>query len=161
MMENWAAALEATALARALRGSVWAYPLINTGHLLGVALLVGAVVPLDLRLLGAWPSIPLPHLWRVLSRVAAAGLLLAAVCGILLFATRASAYVVSPLFVAKMALVAFGVANAVGLHAVGAGKRGSAWRQSGRTPLHVRIAAGLSAAIWLAALVLGRLVGYF
>jgi hypothetical protein len=160
-MDSWAAALEATALARALRGSVWAYPLVNSGHLLGVALLVGAIVPLDLRLLGVWPGIPLPPLWRMLSRMAAIGLFLAGVCGMLLFATRATAYVDSHLFMAKMALVAIGVANAVGLHTIGAGERGAAWRQSGRPPTHVRAAAGLSAAIWLAVLVLGRLVGYF
>ena len=161
MMDSWAAALEATALARALRGSVWAYPLVNTGHLLGVAMLIGAIIPLDLRLLGVWPSVPLMPLWRVLARMAATGLFLAVVCGMLLFVTRATAYVDSHLFMLKMALAAIGVVNAVGLHTIGAGERGAAWRQSGRPPIHVRTAAGLSAVIWLAVLVLGRLVGYF
>ena len=59
MIEDWAAALEATALATGLRNSVWSYPLVNAAHILGVALLVGSIVPLDLRLLGAWRSAPL------------------------------------------------------------------------------------------------------
>lgn len=67
MIDEWAAALEATDLATTLRGSVWAYPLVNAAHILGVALLVGATVPLDLRLLGAWRSLPLGPLWRVLT----------------------------------------------------------------------------------------------
>lgn len=53
MLGQWLAALEATELARALRDSVWIYPLVNAGHILGVALLVGSIVPLDLRLLSA------------------------------------------------------------------------------------------------------------
>lgn len=52
-MEALFAALEASTWATALSGSLWVYPLINAGHLLGIALLVGAIVPMDLRLLGA------------------------------------------------------------------------------------------------------------
>ena len=70
MSPDWLVALEATALAGALRGSVWAYPLVNAAHILGVALLVRGILPLDLRLLGAW---------RVLTRMAGAGLGLAIV----------------------------------------------------------------------------------
>jgi hypothetical protein len=42
-----AAALEATAVAQFLKASRWTYPLVNAGHILGIALLVGAVVPMD------------------------------------------------------------------------------------------------------------------
>lgn len=41
----------------ALRASRWVYPLVNTGHILGLALLFGAIIPLDLRMLGFWRSI--------------------------------------------------------------------------------------------------------
>ena len=77
MIDEWAAALEATALAAALRNSVWSYPLVNAAHILGVALLVGSIVPLDLRLLGAWRSVPLPPLWGMLTRTAGAGAVIA------------------------------------------------------------------------------------
>ena len=99
MIGEWLVALEATAVAGALRGSVWAYPLVNAVHILGVALLVGAMLPLDLRLLGAWRSVPLAPLWRVLTRTASAGLGLAMVCGTLLFITRATEYAASGLFI--------------------------------------------------------------
>lgn len=161
MMDSWAAALEATTLARALRGSVWAYPLVNAGHLLGVALLVGAVVPLDLRLLGLWRPVPLSALWRVLTRTAAVGVFLAVVCGILLFVTRASAYVAADLFRIKMLVVAIGVANALMLQRFACGDRRLEGWEDTRPPGRVRAAAGLSLAAWIAALVLGRLVGYF
>ena len=81
MTPGWMAALEGSAAAGLLRGSVWAYPLINAGHILGVALLVGAIVPLDLRLFGMWRSVPPEPLWRVLRPAAGFGLGLAMVCG--------------------------------------------------------------------------------
>lgn len=152
-MGEWLAALEATGLAQALRHSTWAYPLVNAAHLLGVALLLGAIVPLDLRLLGAWPGVPLAPLWQVLTRTAGVGLLLAVTCGALLFATAATDYAASGLFLGKMAVVAVAIANAAVLHVIGDPAPGP----SGR----LRIAGGISLTAWLTALLLGRLVGYF
>ena len=100
MLEGWAATLEATELAAALRNSVWSYPLVNASHIFGVALLVGSIVPLDLRLLGAWRSVPLAPLWTVLSRIAGIGLVMAIIFGVLLFITRATEYVASNFFIA-------------------------------------------------------------
>ena len=111
MIGEWTAALEATEVATALRNSIWSYPLVNTAHILGVALLIGSVVPLDLRLLGLWGSIPLAPLWAVLTRMAGIGLGLAIIFGTLLFITRATEYAASNLFIAKMILVLLGTAN--------------------------------------------------
>lgn len=160
MLDQWLAALEATTFARALGNSVWAYPLVNAGHILGVALLVGSIVPLDLRLLSAWRYQPLAPLWEVLTRTAAIGLMLAVVFGGLLFATRATEYAASPFFLAKMGVVLAGAVNALALRVAFPreaieGKAGTA------LPARVRFAAALSLIAWLAALTLGRLVGYF
>lgn len=161
MAAEWLATLEGTALARALRDSVWVYPLVNAGHVFGVALLVGAIVPLDLRLLGAWRKVPLVPLWCVLTRAAAAGLCLAVGFGALLFATRATEYAASGFFLAKMTLVAVATVNALALRTGGIAR----WLQSEHAdvpvPPRVRGAAALSLACWLTVLVLGRLVGYF
>jgi hypothetical protein len=161
MIEQWAAALEGTALAVALRNSIWTYPLVNAAHIFGVALLVGSIVPLDLRLLGAWRSSPLEPLWKVLTRTAAVGLVLALAFGTLLFITRASEYVVSNLFIAKMTAVGLAGANALVLRrriqAQVSRKTSPNWQLAGRS----RLAAALSLALWLSAFTLGRLVGYF
>lgn len=161
MIPEWLAALEATALARELRDSVWAYPLVNAGHVAGVALLVGAIVPLDLRLLGLWQSAPLAPLWQVLTRTAGAGLLLAVGCGFLLFTAQATDYAASRLFIVKMVVVGVATANALLLRLVVAdeGLRTSA--ASGRLPPGVRFAGGISLFSWITALILGRLIGYF
>lgn len=155
-MTNWPAVLEATTLATALRESVWVYPLVNSAHILGVALLVGAIVPLDLRLLGAWREIPLAPLWRVLTRMAAVGLAVAIMAGVLLFVSRAVDYVESALFLSKMSLVAVGLANVAILY-----RFAPVGPPADRPSMRVRVAAGVSLGVWPAVAVLGRLVGYF
>jgi hypothetical protein len=161
MSTDWLVALEATALAGALRGSVWAYPLVNAAHILGVALLVGAMIPLDLRLLGAWRAVPLAPLWRVLTRMAGAGLGLAIVCGALLFITRATTYAASSLFIAKMVVVGIGVANALAMRTFVSAAIRSVGAALEKPPVRVQLAGGISLVAWLTALTLGRLVGYF
>lgn len=153
-------ALEGMALAEALRSSRWAYPLVNAAHILGVALLVGAVVPLDLRILGLWRSAALAPLWRVLTRSAAAGMLMAVIAGGLLFVTRATEYATSVLFICKMLIVAIGAVNALLLHMVAANQSSSMWMPE-RLPFRIRLASAVSLTAWLTALILGRLLGYF
>lgn len=154
MIADLAAALEAWAPVAALRQSVMVYPAVNALHVLGVALLVGGVVPLDLRLAGLWPRAAVQPLWRVLSRTATAGFVLAAATGPMLFATRASEYAVSALFQAKMVLIAIAGFNTLWL----ALRVGS---ETDLSRLNVRAAALLSMILWGGVLVLGRMIGYF
>lgn len=161
MLEEWAAALEATEVAAALRNSVWSYPLVNAAHILGMALLVGSIVPLDLRLLGAWRSVPLAPLWGVLTRSAGIGLVLAIVFGTLLFITRATEYVASNLFIAKMLVVAIGTTNVLTLRILPSAQASEIASLHATPPLSLRLAAGISLGTWLTALMLGRLIGYF
>ncbi len=161
MAGEWLAGLEATALAAALRDSVWVYPLVNAGHILGVALLVGSIIPLDLRLLGAWRSVPLAPLWQVLTRTAASGLALAVVFGSLLFITRATEYAASGFFIAKMVVVGAASANALVLRRVVPGEISSIGPATGKPSRRLWLAGGVSLAGWLIALTLGRLIGYF
>ncbi len=161
MVGEWLAGLEATALAGALRDSVWVYPLVNAGHILGVALLVGSIIPLDLRLLGAWRSVPLAPLWQVLTRTAAAGLALAVAFGSLLFITRATEYAASGFFIAKMVVVGAAAANALALGKIVPGELLRIWPTTGKSSRRTRLAAGVSLVAWLTGLILGRLIGYF
>lgn len=149
-MEEVLAGLEALPVARALRGSVYAYPLVNAAHIIGIALLVGAIVPLDLRFLGVTRAVEPDRLARALLPVAITGFVIAATAGALLFITRASEYAASPLFLAKLGTIAAALVNAGLLHLAG-------WR--GRA--HLRIAGLASFGLWISAIVLGRLVGYF
>ncbi len=151
-MESVTAALEGLALAEWLRYSRFGYATVSALHVFGIALLVGAIVPLDLRLLGLWSTIELRALYRVLSRVAATGLVVAVASGALLFATRASEYAALDLFLVKIALIAAGAALAAGLHfGVDLPRLGRA-RQ--------RAAGALSLLIWPTVLLCGRLLAF-
>lgn len=142
-----------------LRQSRWVYPLVNSGHIVGLAMLFGAIIPLDLRMLGFWRSIRLETLARVLLPVAIAGFILAAVMGGMLFAVRAEKYAAMPVFQIKLALIAFALINALLLHG------SSAWTEqqacSGAwPPLRFRLAAVLSIGLWTGVIVCGRMIGY-
>ncbi|MCR9220108.1 MAG: DUF2214 domain-containing protein [Alphaproteobacteria bacterium] len=153
-MEALTAALEASPLAETLRGGRWSYAAVNAAHILGLALLVGAIVPLDLRLLGVWRSVPVETLARVLTPVAAAGLALAATTGLMLLSVRAGAYLSHPLVQAKLALVLFGAGSALALH------RRWGLALSGVASAQLRRRALLSLACWVGALVCGRMIGF-
>lgn len=142
----------------ALRGSRWVYPLVNTGHIVGIALLFGAIVPLDLRMLGLWRSIQLRTLSTVLVPVSLTGIVLSIVMGSLLFAVRAEKYAALGVFQLKLLFVLGAVVNALLLHAsaVWAEKQDS----TGAMPLRLKVAAILSVVFWTAAIVCGRMIGY-
>ena len=153
-MEALLAGLEGTAVAQTLRTSRWLYAATNTAHIFGIALLVGAIVPLDLRLLGWWPDVPRQKLVRVLVPVAATGLALAVVAGGLLFSVRASEYAGVGFLQAKLALVAVGTLAALALH--------HAHGLLLDTASDRRLAghAILSLVCWPAALLCGRLIAF-
>jgi hypothetical protein len=64
------------------------YPFVNAAHILGIALLVGAIIPVDLKILGLASGPPLGATARALTRFAAAGLALAIMTGFLLFSVN-------------------------------------------------------------------------
>lgn len=145
-------ALAALPLAEAMRASRWLYAAVNTAHVLGLALLVGAILPLDLRLMGVARRLPLAPLAALLVPAAGAGLALAVASGALLFLAGPADYLGAPLFLAKMGLVALGAGGALALH-LGPGLAGAG---EGR----LRLAGALSLCAWVPALVLGRLIGF-
>jgi hypothetical protein len=149
--------LEALPLAAWLRRSTIAYPLVNAAHILGIGLILGAILPLDLRLMGVFRAAPLPVIGPFLSRAAAVGVALALVTGALLFLVKPAEYLANPAFLAKLGLLALALANVALIH-LGAG-----WRQAvtgrGVAPA-LRLSAAASMLLWLGALVAGRWIGF-
>lgn len=149
------AAIQASDLSQAIRYSQWRYAAVNTVHIFGIALLVGAIVPMDLRLLGLCRRLPHRELARLLVPVAGAGLALAVTAGIGLFVVRAKDYGVHPPFQIKIPLVVLGATAALVFHA-----RAGMWLDRA-TPAQARLHAALSIGCWTGALVLGRLIAYW
>ena len=147
-------AVEGAGPIAALRESYFVYPLVNTLHIIGIALLFGAIIALDLRLIG-WRRLAgsADQFAKLLLPVAIGGLTIAIPAGLLLFATDARAYAASPLFQAKLVFIGLAIGNAVWLR----------WSET-RGPLRGRrtaFAAAASILLWLGAIIFGRLVGYY
>ena len=159
MLMEWLTALQELAPVAALRSARWTYAAVNASHITGIALLFGAIAPLDLRLMGCFRQISIRALARILVPVAVFGLLLAVAAGSLLFSIRAVQYAGTTLFQVKMALVACGIANALLL------RKAAAW-ETGRDdtsvmpPPRLRAAGALSIALWLSVIACGRFVAF-
>ena len=136
--------LQQSGLAQAMRSARWLYPAVNTAHIFGLALLFGSLVVLHVRTL-EWSRGPdNAALDRLVTPIAAAGLLLAMASGAAMFSTDAVKYAGSTLFLAKMGLVAAGIVNV-------------AWLKRKRA---ARPAALISLTVWAAVIIFGRLLGY-
>jgi hypothetical protein len=153
-VEEILATIEATPVAQYLRTSRWGYAAVNTAHVFGIALLVGAILPLNLRLLGFWPAVSRAALVRILVPVAVTGLLLAIAAGALLFSVRAEEYAALGVIRLKVALIALGILGALALH------RAYGLELAEASDARVAGHAILSTVCWLGALICGRLIAF-
>jgi hypothetical protein len=154
--------LQSSALGEFMRSSgPWTYPVVNVIHILGVATLFGAVLILDLRLLGAWRRASLPPITTVAGPLAMAGFAVAASSGVFLLASNALEYEDNPFLLIKFSAIGLGFANAVAL------RRTTAWRAhasrelSGSESRTLALMGGVSIVSWLTAITAGRLIGYW
>jgi hypothetical protein len=140
-------------------GAIWlqhsgtAYLFVNAAHILGIGMLLGSILPLDLRLLGFFPRFPIEVLWPFLVRCAAFGLTLAAVTGIWLFSVKPVEYIENEAFRWKLVLLTIALMNVT----VQLWRHGRATAPDAVT----RIGAALSLLAWLSALVAGRWIGFW
>jgi hypothetical protein len=154
--------LEGSALGQLMRTSgVWAYGVVNLFHILGIATLFGAVLVLDLRLLGFWRRVPLTALERPTLTLAACGFALAVVSGVSLLSTNGTEYVGNPFLLPKFSAIGLGLVN------VAAAQFLPAWRTRANEPLGARqrfvlgVVGATSLACWLSAVAAGRMIGYW
>lgn len=154
VLEDLWSAIQGSQIPQALRFSRWGYATANAAHIFSIALLVGAIVPLNLRLLGAWGKRSLSELARVLVPMAGTGAVLAVLTGTMLFSVRAKHYAEIDLLKAKLALIATGIVSAIVFHVV------AGWwlQRSGSTQR--RVHAAISLICWVGALLCGRYIAY-
>lgn len=157
-MDALLAALGASGVAVALRGSQYLYPLVNAAHILGFALLVGTIAALDARILGHARAIPLADAARLLLPFTIGGLILAVVAGTALFIVKPQEYGANPVFLVKLGLIVLALANALSL------RLRPAWRAAlagGPVAPGLRVTAVLSLCLWVGVIVAGRLIAFF
>lgn len=140
-----------------LQRSGTAYLLLNAVHIVGIGLIVGAILPLDLRLLGFFRRVPLDVIGPFLSRIAAIGVLLAIATGLWLFTVKPVEYLENAAFLLKVGLLTLALANVVLQH------RNRYFRvalANGDVHPSVQLTAACSAILWLSVLVAGRWIGF-
>lgn len=134
-----------------------AYLVVNAAHILGIGLLLGAILPLDLLLLRSSHGRDLPVLGPFLVRTAATGFAFAVTTGLWLFSLKPVEYAENPAFLFKVALLVLASCNIALQHR---GKRFDTALRSGHPSVRVRALAAASAILWLSVLVAGRWIGF-
>jgi len=156
-------ALEASGLGQAMRQWLWLYPSVEVVHLVGIALLFGSIVVLDLRLLGLSRHIPVRMLARHVLPWTAASFLLIIPSGLLMFMAHASEFVESEVFILKLALIMAAGLNAALFHAI-TFRTADVWdteeMRKLAPPPSARLAGALSLVLWISVIACGRLLAY-
>ena len=149
-----------TAVSMNIRESVWLYPMLHWVHILANTFMLGSIVFVDLRLLGAgfarrrvtdMTQQLLPWTWT--------GWILMFLSGAAIFTSDPVRYYGSNLMRAKFSLMLFAGINALIFHFTV--YRGVASWDEGRTPPRARLAGVLSILSWLGVMFTARAVGYF
>ncbi len=152
--------LESTRVATGIRDSLYLFPLIESFHVLGLALVFGTSIVIDLRLLGvASVRRPFMRIRADIMRWSWAAMALAAVTGVLMFVTSASIYFDNVFFRTKMVLLLLAGINVLAFELT-AGRRVAGWDRDRAGPRAARTVAVLSLALWVSIIFMGRWIGY-
>jgi hypothetical protein len=151
--------LETLPLARMMRESLWAFPVAETVHIVGFAILVGSVVMFDLRVLGLSRGISVRALSRHLLPWSLAALALIVPTGFLLFLAQATELLASRTFQLKMGLLMLAGINAV-IFRTGPYQSVEHWDVGTRAPIPAQLSVAASIVLWVAIIACGRLLAY-
>jgi hypothetical protein len=154
--------LQSSALGHAMRESgVWTYGLVNLVHILGVASLFGAILVLDLRLLGLWRKVALAAISEPVVPVATMGFVIAVISGVCLLATKATDYVSNPFLYIKFPAIFLGLLNVIVLSFSSAWKEHKVRELSQREQSRLAVFGGISLICWITAITAGRMIAYW
>jgi hypothetical protein len=136
----------------------WGWPLALTVHALGMAIVVGLMFIIGLRLLGAFPTIPYTSLGRLIPLIWIA-VVFQAISGFTLWVTKPAQYLGDVMFDTKFALVIVASIAMVYFH-VTYNREVATWQAAGTvTSKGVKIAAA-TCLLWAAVTIGGRLTAY-
>jgi len=157
---SFLASLEASGIATRIRDSLYIFPLIEATHVFGLAIVIGTIATIDLRLLGV------PSTRRSFRQIASdvlkwtwAGFAVTASTGALMFVTNAGVYYHNPFFRAKMLLLLLAGLNMLVFHFITYRGIGS-WDDTLRPPPAARAAGAISITLWLGIVAFGRWIGF-
>jgi hypothetical protein len=135
----------------ALAQHPWAYPALEVVHIAGIALLVGNLTLLELRVWGAARELPVQALARASLSLALVGFGLIVVSGLVMFSSQPADLIANRAFVIKMVLVFAAGINAAAFHARGGLQK---------LDRMARAQNALSVGLWILVIICGRWIAY-
>jgi hypothetical protein len=152
--------IEASHIGTAIRQSMWAFPILNLVHLLGLMVAAGTIVYWDLRLLGlGLRRSAVSEVGRQLLPWTWGGFSVMFISGGLLAWSEAGRLYSNFFFRMKLLFLCLAGLNVLIFHLT-VYRNVSAWDRAPLTPLRARLAGAFSLFLWFALIAAGRAIGY-
>jgi hypothetical protein len=152
--------LHATWFGWAVAGGIpWLWPLFAILHSLGMALLIGCIGTLDLRILGVGKALPVGAIER-LAPWGILGFVITLITGIGFYAGNPEQYQ-SFAFAAKMACIVLAGVNVTLSHLTGVAHRVEAVGALQDAPIAAKLSAVTSLFLWITVMFWGRMLTFF
>jgi uncharacterized membrane protein len=152
--------LQALSWAVFIHKTKWAFTTVELVHVFAVALVIGTIAIVDLRLVGLIAAKrPFTELSRAVLPYTWAAFVLAVAAGSLLFISRATDYFVNPIFWIKMSIIALAGINMLIFELITA-RGAQKWNLDRIPPLPARLAGGISLTCWALVVGFGRWISF-
>ena len=150
--------MESTAYSEWIVAGLVGWPLMLSMHAVGLAIVVGIVLVLNLRMLGLFRPIPYVAISDLMT-YAWIGIALNIFSGFSLFMAQATFYITNFPFLTKISFIILGIANVHYTQKV-LRREAAVWDTSDAVPQISIVLAGTSLIFWVLAVVGGRLIAY-
>jgi uncharacterized membrane protein len=150
--------LKATPISEAMRTSQFIWPICETLHFIGLALLIGGAGLIDLRLMGFLKSVSVSAVMQV-RKWAALGIAINVITGVLFFVGAPDQYIENPAWYGKLLFLAVAIVNVV-IFETTQGDRMLRLPPGEKTPISFKLAGAVSMGSWLLVLYFGRMLPF-
>ena len=147
-------------IAQTIRENELLFPWVEAIHVLAVALVIGSIALVDLRLIGFRAlNRPISIVAKELLPITWLSFIIAAVSGAILFTSNALSYSQNSYFLSKMILLALAGINMMCFQLI-IGKNLDHWNHLSQLPIAARISGALSLLLWISIVICGRWIGF-
>jgi uncharacterized membrane protein len=152
--------IENTGIASSIRNSLYLFPMLESIHVIGLAIVFGTIAVIDLRLLGlASTNRPFRVVASDILKWTWIAFTITFLTGGLMFTTNATVYFHNSVFQAKMAMLLLAGLN-MGIFELTTGRSSRQWDTSPSPPVAAKTAAVISLMLWISVIFLGRWIGF-
>ena len=147
-------------IAQTIRENEFAFPWIEALHVLAIALVIGSIALVDLRLIGVRAlNRPISNISKELLPITWMAFVVAALTGAILFTSNALSYSQNFYFISKIILLGLAGLNMMCFQFI-IGKNLERWNHYQQLPIAARIAGAISLTLWVSIIFCGRWIGF-